>query len=178
MHRDGFRRHVRWGHDPADRQFVDQGPSHDRQRDVGLVHRDVLLGHQDAGRYDQGWMRRNGPYGPKRRGVARHQGVDHESPGLVGDVQAVVERGEPNAHTRIEPLGGGRYRLTPRTGRTHQLRIHMAGLGLPIDNDPLYPEVVDVDPGDFSRPLRLIAQRLEFDDPLTGERRCFVSSRA
>ena len=94
-----------------------------------------------------------------------------------GHLQAVVEPGEPNAHTRIEPLGGGRYRLTPRTGRTHQLRIHMAGLGLPIDNDPLYPEVVDVDPGDFSRPLRLIAHRLEFDDPLTGERRCFVSSR-
>ena len=95
-----------------------------------------------------------------------------------GHLQAVVEPGDPNAHTRIEPLGGSRYRLTPRTGRTHQLRVHMAGLGLPIDNDPLYPEVVDVDPGDFSRPLRLIAHRLEFDDPLTGERRCFVSSRA
>ena len=95
-----------------------------------------------------------------------------------GHLQAAVEAGEPNAHTHIEPLGGGRYRLTPRTGRTHQLRVHMAGLGLPIDNDPLYPEVLDVDPGDFSRPLRLIAHRLEFDDPLTGERRCFVSSRA
>ena len=95
-----------------------------------------------------------------------------------GQLQAVVEPGEPNAHSLIEPLGDGRYRLTPRTGRTHQLRVHMAGLGLPIDNDPLYPEVIDVDPGDFSHPLRLIAQRLEFDDPMTGERRTFVSSRA
>ena len=93
MHRDGFRRHVRWGHDPADHQFVDQGPSRDHPRDEGLVHRDVLLGHQDAGRYDQGSMRRNGPYGPKRRDVARHRGVVHESPGLVGDVPAAVERG-------------------------------------------------------------------------------------
>ena len=95
-----------------------------------------------------------------------------------GVFQAEVEPGEPNAETLVEPLGGGRYRLTPRTGRTHQLRVHMAGLGLPIDNDPLYPDVREVDPGDFSRPLGLIAHRLEFDDPLTGARRRFVSSRA
>ena len=53
----------------------------------------------------------------------------------------------------------------------------MASLGLPIDNDPLYPDVLDVGPGDFTAPLRLVAHRLEFDDPLTGERRCFVSCR-
>lgn len=94
-----------------------------------------------------------------------------------GCLQACIEPGEPNAETRVEPLGQGRYRLTPRTGRTHQLRLHMATLGVAIDNDPLYPEVIDVDPGDFTAPLRLIAQRLEFDDPLTGHRRCFVSSR-
>ena len=38
-------------------------------------------------------------------------------------------------------LGDGLYRLTPRTGRTHQLRVHMASLGLPIIGDPLYPDV-------------------------------------
>ncbi len=95
-----------------------------------------------------------------------------------GELQAVVEPGEPNAETHVEPLGGGNYRLTPRTGRTHQLRVHMAGLGIPIDNDPLYPRVRQVDPGDFSQPLRLVAHRLEFTDPLSGENRCFVSSRA
>ena len=94
-----------------------------------------------------------------------------------GVLQARIESGEPNAETLVEPLGGGRYRLTPRTGRTHQLRVHMAALGIPIDNDPLYPDVIDIESGDFTAPLRLIAQRLEFDDPLTGERRCFVSSR-
>ncbi|MGV1005671.1 MAG: pseudouridine synthase [Candidatus Nanopelagicales bacterium] len=94
-----------------------------------------------------------------------------------GVLQATVEPGEPNAETHVEPLGSGRYRLTPRTGRTHQLRVHMAGLGVPIDNDTLYPDVVEVAPDDFTRPLRLVAQRLEFDDPLTGARRTFVSSR-
>jgi tRNA pseudouridine32 synthase/23S rRNA pseudouridine746 synthase len=94
-----------------------------------------------------------------------------------GVLQAQVESGEPNAETFVEPLGAGRYRLTPRTGRTHQLRLHMASLGVPIDNDPLYPNVIDVAPGDFTAPLRLVAHRLEFDDPLTGEHRRFVSSR-
>jgi tRNA pseudouridine32 synthase/23S rRNA pseudouridine746 synthase len=94
-----------------------------------------------------------------------------------GVLQAQIEPGEPNAETFVEPLGAGRYRLTPRTGRTHQLRLHMASLGVPIDNDPLYPNVIDVAPGDFTAPLRLVAHRLEFDDPLTGEHRRFVSSR-
>ena len=94
-----------------------------------------------------------------------------------GMLQARIEPGEPNAETLIEPLGAGRYRLIPRTGRTHQLRVHMASLGLPIDNDPLYPEVLAVDPKDFSAPLQLVAQLLEFDDPINGRRRTFVSSR-
>lgn len=92
-------------------------------------------------------------------------------------LQAFEEPGEPNAETLVEALGDGAYRLTPRTGRTHQLRVHMAGLGLPIDNDPLYPDVIDVAADDFTAPLRLVAHRLEFDDPLTGESRSFVSSR-
>jgi tRNA pseudouridine32 synthase / 23S rRNA pseudouridine746 synthase len=91
-------------------------------------------------------------------------------------LQAYEEPGEPNAETLIEALGDGRYRLTPRTGRTHQLRVHMASLGLPIENDPLYPDVIDVAADDFSSPLRLVAHRLEFDDPLTGAHRAFASS--
>lgn len=92
-------------------------------------------------------------------------------------LQAFEEPGEPNAETLVEALGDGVYRLTPHTGRTHQLRVHMAALGLPIDNDPLYPDVIDVAADDFTAPLRLVAHRLEFDDPLTGESRSFVSSR-
>ncbi|WNG88906.1 pseudouridine synthase [Mycobacterium sp. ITM-2016-00317] len=95
-----------------------------------------------------------------------------------GLLQAVEEPGEPNAETVVEFLGDGRYRLTPRTGRTHQLRVHMNSLGLPIDGDPLYPDVLEVAVGDFSTPLKLLAQTLEFTDPITGLRRRFTSERS
>ena len=75
-------------------------------------------------------------------------------------------------------LGDGLYRLTPRTGRTHQLRVHMASLGLPIIGDPLYPNVIDVARDDFSEPLRLLAHSIEFEDPLSGCLRRFVSGRS
>jgi len=95
-----------------------------------------------------------------------------------GCLQAVEEPGEPNAETLVELISpDGLYRLTPRTGRTHQLRVHMASLGLPIDNDPLYPAVLDCAADDFTRPLQLLAHTLEFDDPLTGRPRRFVSRR-
>ncbi|MGW5044087.1 pseudouridine synthase [Streptomyces griseoluteus] len=92
--------------------------------------------------------------------------------------------GEPNAVTRVEidahreRDGLARYRLLPATGQTHQLRVHLNSLGVPILGDPLYPEVAPVTaPGDFRRPLQLLARRLEFTDPLTGARHRFVSGR-
>ena len=94
-----------------------------------------------------------------------------------GDLQAIEEPGEPNAETLIEHIADGRYRLTPRTGRTHQLRVHMASLGLPILGDSLYPNVVDMASDDFSRPLQLLAHSIEFDDPVSARRRRFVSAR-
>ncbi len=92
-------------------------------------------------------------------------------------LQAVEEPGEPNAETLVEFVGEGCYRLTPRTGRTHQLRVHMASLGMPIYGDPLYPNVIDISADDFSTPLQLLAWRMEFEDPLRGIRREFVSRR-
>jgi tRNA pseudouridine32 synthase / 23S rRNA pseudouridine746 synthase len=95
-----------------------------------------------------------------------------------GHLQAVEEPGEPNAETLVELLSpDGLYRLTPRSGRTHQLRVHMASLGIAVDGDPLYPRVIDVADDDFSAPLQLLAQRIEFDDPLTRARRSFFSPR-
>ena len=95
-----------------------------------------------------------------------------------GHLQAVEEPGEPNAETLVESISpDGLHRLTPRTGRTHQLRVHMASLGMPIYGDPLYPNVVSVPDDDFSQPLQLLAQRIEFQDPVSGALRRFVSSR-
>ena len=93
--------------------------------------------------------------------------------------------GEPNSETHIElierlgPLA--RYRLSPVTGRTHQLRVHMNALGLPIEGDLFYPDVVH-GPGiaqeDFSQPLQLLARSVVLVDPVTGAERRFESRRA
>lgn len=111
-------------------------------------------------------------------GLGAPQGICNRIVKHRGVLQASVEPGEPNAETLVEPLGEGRYRLTPRTGRTHQLRVHMAGLGVPIDNDPLYPCVNSDEPEEFARPLRLLATRLEFTDPTKGRLFRFDSDRA
>ncbi|MEU7123420.1 RluA family pseudouridine synthase [Streptomyces zaomyceticus] len=90
--------------------------------------------------------------------------------------------GEPNSESRIalvERRGGlGRYRLVPETGRTHQLRVHMNALGLPILHDPIYPVVHEDGSEDFGRPLQLLARTLEFTDPFTGAPRSFESRLA
>ncbi|MEJ8277492.1 pseudouridine synthase [Pseudonocardia spirodelae] len=99
-----------------------------------------------------------------------------------GVFAAVTEPGEPNAETRIALAGrrGDRalYALTPRTGRTHQLRVHLNGLGVPILGDDVYPELRRRAPEDFTRPLQLLSRSLEFDDPVTGAPRRFVSRRS
>ncbi|KUN63430.1 pseudouridylate synthase [Streptomyces griseorubiginosus] len=99
-----------------------------------------------------------------------------------GVLTAQEVEGEPNAVTLIElqEIRGerARYRLTPGTGQTHQLRVHMSALGVPILGDPLYPVITDpLAPGDFRRPLQLLARALEFTDPVTGREHRFVSRR-
>ena len=87
--------------------------------------------------------------------------------------------GEPNALTQIELIEArgnmGRYRLRPYTGKKHQLRLHMAALGIPIENDRWYPQLQDEAEDDYDRPLQLLARCLVFDDPISGERREFES---
>lgn len=90
--------------------------------------------------------------------------------------------GEPNAETRVDLLehrdGLGRYRLRPLTGRTHQLRLHMNGLGVPILGDDFYPVLTDKPVHDFTRPLQLLAASLEFTDPVSGKPRRFETTRS
>jgi len=89
--------------------------------------------------------------------------------------------GEPNSATRIELLDvrgtDGLYGLHPATGKTHQLRIHMCSLGLPIRGDNFYPRLLDLSPYDYSSPLQLVARSVAFDDPFTGQPRRFESRR-
>ncbi|MFP5390060.1 MAG: pseudouridine synthase [Gammaproteobacteria bacterium] len=96
------------------------------------------------------------------------------------------EEGEPNSETEIDVIGQGigqaagrvLYQLKPHTGRKHQLRVHMAALGAPIDNDAFYPVALPCKGDDFSQPLKLLARAIEFTDPLTGELRRFASARS
>jgi len=91
------------------------------------------------------------------------------------------EEGEPNSETLVELIERrgalARYRLHPHTGRKHQLRLHMASLGAPILNDAFYPVALPCKGDDFSAPLQLLARRIGFDDPLTGQPRSFESLR-
>lgn len=86
---------------------------------------------------------------------------------------------EPNARTEIELIetrgAHARYRLRPLTGKKHQLRVHMAALGLPILGDRIYPRWLPQGGDDVDNPLRLLAQSIAFRDPVTGENRSFSS---
>ena len=102
-----------------------------------------------------------------------------------GVLQASEVDGDADAHTRITLLDTrgsgaerlGLYRLHPATGRTHQLRVHMNALGTPILGDDLYPEILNVTPGDFARPLQLLAESIAFTDPVTDQPRRFTTRR-
>ena len=87
--------------------------------------------------------------------------------------------GEPNAETLLDvlevPGNFARYRLTPLTGRTHQLRVHCAALGMPIVGDRMYPTLLPADTDDHAQPLRLLARSIGFVDPISGSPRWFDS---
>lgn len=90
-----------------------------------------------------------------------------------------VTSGKSNARTRIECVavqdGKGLFHLHPFTGKTHQLRLHMSGLGMPLLNERYYPELQPESTDNFKQPLQLLAKRLEFIDPVTFKPRHFSS---
>ena len=93
--------------------------------------------------------------------------------------------GEPNAVSEVERLavrdGLALLRLRPHTGQTHQLRVHLAALGMPILGDRIYPVLQAEPPAgqapDYSAPLQLLARSIRFTDPVTGQTRHFLSRR-
>ncbi len=93
-------------------------------------------------------------------------------------INAIVP-GEANAVSDIcltaRDNGLGLFRLTPHSGKTHQLRLHMLSLGMPILYDNYYPVLQPKQPPQFDRPLQLLAQQLTFIDPLSRQLRQFTS---
>ncbi len=94
-------------------------------------------------------------------------GKDPRRPG-----RRVVTPGGDPAATRYRTLRAGAAALVearPETGRTHQVRVHLAHLGAPLLGDPRYggPAMV----GAIAVPrVMLHALRLELDHPVTGAR--------
>ena len=92
-----------------------------------------------------------------------------------------VVPGVVNARSRIKLVScrdnKAHFMLDPITGKKHQLRIHMSGLGFRIMHDRYYPELLDKQEDNLSNPLQLIARRVKFTDPVSGEIMEFESDR-
>lgn len=90
--------------------------------------------------------------------------------------------GEPNTTSHVtlmRRMGAlALYLLRPQTGHRHQLRVHMAALGIPIVGDGIYPVLTPQGAPVTDRPLQLLARALRFTDPLTRQVREFHSQRS
>lgn len=85
--------------------------------------------------------------------------VDHEHGKPAVSDYTVIERDTDRTRLLLEP----------RTGRSHQLRVHLRERGHPILGDPLYGDATAADR------LMLHAHRLELAHPMTGDRLMLVS---
>ncbi|MBU1565208.1 MAG: pseudouridine synthase [Proteobacteria bacterium] len=107
-------------------------------------------------------------------------------------VENRIEEGEPwfrmrtcdgtvNARSLIRLVqatkGQALFELDPLTGKKHQLRLHLSGLGCPIIHDRCYPILLEKKPDDFSRPLQLLSKKIEFQDPINGKEMVFEAMR-
>lgn len=91
---------------------------------------------------------------------------------------ALLARQAAPAHQPGHSTDSGLFALTPHTGKTHQLRLHMAGVGCPLLGDRYYPQLLPKQPlRDDELPLQLLAWRLQFTDPVCGTARQFESPR-
>ena len=96
-----------------------------------------------------------------------------KQPGTGGEKMHVDTEGGQAARTRYRVIerAGNRaawVELQPHTGRTHQLRVHMAAIGHPIVGDGKYAGQDAFLTGSISRKLHLHARRLRIDHPDSG----------
>ena len=96
-----------------------------------------------------------------------------KQPGTGGEKMHVNEEDGQPARTRYRVLdrAGNRaawVELQPLTGRTHQLRVHMAAIGHPIVGDGKYGGQDAFLTGSISRKMHLHARRLIIDAPGGG----------
>ncbi|MCK5836778.1 MAG: hypothetical protein KAH09_05890 [Desulfobacula sp.] len=89
--------------------------------------------------------------------------------------------GKPNAISKISLVQskGNRalFQLCPVTGKKHQLRLHLSGLGFPILNDRYYPELLPEEKKNFSDPLQLLARKIRFRDPISARQVTYESKQ-
>ncbi len=92
-----------------------------------------------------------------------------------------VVEGEPNTETQLQLLEHNsiwaKYLLKPKTGKQHQLRVHLNHLGIPIRNDRFYPNIQHQAADDFSAPLQLLAHQISFTDPISKQAQYFYSQQ-
>ena len=97
-----------------------------------------------------------------------------KQPGTGGEKMHVDEENGQAARTRYRVIerAGNRtawVELQPFTGRTHQLRVHMAAIGHPIVGDGKYGGAAAFLTGGISRKMHLHARRLRVDHPDGGQ---------
>ncbi|PSJ81492.1 pseudouridine synthase [Neisseria iguanae] len=165
---------------------ADITPLHRLDKDTAGV---ILLSHNPASRRDYQIMFQEKTVHKVYKAVAPLRTdlvypVEVRSRMVRGDMFFLTKEveGEPNAHTVIELIeqrgNYGLYRLYPHTGKKHQLRVHMMRLDMPLLNDALYPTVAAAGDEDYEKPLKLLAKRIAFQDPISGEIRHFESKQS
>ncbi|MBT0568947.1 pseudouridine synthase [Curvibacter sp. CHRR-16] len=175
-------------------QLPHLSPLHRIDRDTAGV---VVFGvrAQDRGAYQQLFRQRSvdkvyeciAPYRAAlapalAQGLERSSRIEPSPAHFMQQCEVDAPPHQHNAHTTIRLLAHqgqwAHYQLHPRTGQRHQLRVHMAALGLPIRYDGIYPTLTPEGSSNYAEPLQLLASSIAFADPITGQHRFFASQRS